>query len=612
MTRRARRTSAPWPDPRRTAVCLAALASLGAACAPFPLPDRVEPPQVGLAAWPDLARGGTSQRDGRRDAALILSVEDYDHLPDRPGAHATAGAWVRYLREVRGLRRGRVHWLRDRDVSRAEILQHLGRATFAIGRDARLWVIFVGHTGSHERMPHGLLLGPDAEGRAQDLRTQLRWAELLTRAGYGAHQELVVALDGCLPGASGPDAWRSGAPARPLPNLRRRPLDLPYFPRNPTDPSSMASMAMETAAWNQYDAELRRREPTDALIFTSGLGERCVESLPGTQFPALSYLLLGALRGWGDADGRITGSEALRQVDALLRAAGARARVEAHGADLVLTRAASDRGPDPAGLRPPPGLVPVPSDMPEEAATFSLDPMRRIPRGHFMFGCRRFGDPECEPDERPPRRIYLNAYALDTHEVAWRDYAGCVAAGGCSAVEVAACYVWTGEEFVRGAPLPPAFLEPDHPVVCATWAQASEYCAWMDKRLPTEAEWERAARGPDARAQYPWGDEPATCERAHSGACGETTAPVGAHPKGTSPEGLHDLAGNAAEWVADWYDRSALYNAYRNNPAGPARGEVRVVRGGSFYEGPGNLRNSYRYGLNPRSGFGFVGFRCAR
>ncbi|WAS95310.1 formylglycine-generating enzyme family protein [Nannocystis punicea] len=172
--------------------------------------------------------------------------------------------------------------------------------------------------------------------------------------------------------------------------------------------------------------------------------------------------------------------------------------------------------------------------------------------------------------------------------------------------------MWTGEAFVRGAPLPAAFTGEDHPVVCATWAQAETFCAWQGKRLPTEAEWERAARGPEARHQYPWGDAAPTCKRAQTYECGQATAPVGRHPAGVSPEGVHDLAGNASEWVADWYHPKTYLWTPRHNPAGPDRGQVRVVRGGSFYDGPGYLRASYRYGLSPQWGYGTVGFRCAR
>lgn len=585
------------------------------ACAALPYPERAQPPRLGREPWPDLARGGAGQRDGRGDAALILSVEDYQHLPDRPHAHEVAGAWARYLREVRGLRRLRIHWLRDGDVSREKIRDRIARARFAITRDARLWVIFVGHLGSHPQLPHGILLGPDARGRFEDARDNLRVAELLTQSGYGKHDELVAVLDGCLPGVAGPDVWDAGAPARPLPNLNLPPLRPPSPPPMRDHVSGQAlifQMLREVFEWNAHDAERSRREPTDAATFTAGLGDRCVATLPGTDYPALSYLLLGALRGWGAPDGRVTAVGALAVADRLLRGAGSRARLEAFGADLVLTRGAEDPGPSPAGVRPPRTLVPDLPNMPEETAVFGREDVLRIPRGRFTFGCRGRWDVDCEPDERPPRRIGLLAFAIDTYEVTWRDYASCVAAGACRPVDPADCYAWDGQGFARGAALPAEFLAPDHPVVCVDWGQAAEYCSWLGKRLPTEAEWERAARGPSARTEFPWGDERPTCERARFGGCGDATAAVGAHPAGRSPEGVHDLAGNAAEWVADWYAKDALFTAARNNPTGPTRGFLRVVRGGSFYEGPGHLRSSYRYGLNPVSGFGFVGFRCAR
>ncbi|MDC0667356.1 formylglycine-generating enzyme family protein [Nannocystis radixulma] len=584
------------------------------ACVPQ-LPRSVQPHgHSGAEPWPDVAAPNPPRRDSRRDAALIVSVEDYAHLPDRPGAHAVAGAWYRYLWHTRGLRPSRIYWLRDREASEQQLRKALQLAHWKVGKDATLWVVFVGHAATPAGTGYGMLLGPDAT--ENEWRGGAPVRGLLTLAGHGMHRQLVAVLDGCLPEETG-GASRSGLMAPGLPSLGPW-IEPPAALNDPIRIKKLKEIAEETRVRVGRDMVQRGREPADAVVFTAGTGAACREHLPGADTPALSYLLLGGLRGWADAsgDGRVSASEALRHADLLLRAGahgtGETPRPQARGADVTLAYDARERGPTIAGVLPPDAAIDERAVVAEVGAAFVDDRMKKIDRGRFTLGCRSRRDGACETDERPARRIFLDSFAIDEHEVTWRDYAACVAAGGCEKVALARCEVWTGEAFVRGAPLAADFLGEDHPVVCATWAQAVAFCAWRGKRLPTEAEWERAARGPEDRHQYPWGDAPPTCQRAQTYECGPTTAPVGSHPAGLSPDGVHDLAGNASEWVADWYHSKAYAWNPGHNPAGPDRGEVRVVRGGSFYDGPGYLRVSYRYGLSPQWGYGMVGFRCAR
>ncbi|HSN95446.1 MAG TPA: SUMF1/EgtB/PvdO family nonheme iron enzyme, partial [Anaerolineaceae bacterium] len=186
--------------------------------------------------------------------------------------------------------------------------------------------------------------------------------------------------------------------------------------------------------------------------------------------------------------------------------------------------------------------------------TRELDGMPEIliPAGKFMMGC----DPEnnagvdCMPDILPLHEVELSAFYVDQYEVSNAQYARCVSAGKC-----------TEPKSLGDAERPDYYLNPNHadyPVVAVDWTQADAYCRLVGGRLPTEAEWEKAARGDDLRP-YPWGFEPPDCSRASfnsskEGRCSDGASKVGSYPEGASPYGVMDLAGNVWEWTNDWYD----------------------------------------------------------
>ena len=230
--------------------------------------------------------------------------------------------------------------------------------------------------------------------------------------------------------------------------------------------------------------------------------------------------------------------------------------------------------------------------------------MKLVASGSFWMGCNTTVDSECQSDESPYHQVTLSGYYMDKTEVTQAEYKKCVDAGEC---DTPSCD-WdpTGT--------------PNRPVVCVTWSQAGEYCVWAGKRLPTEAEWEKAARGTDGR-KYPWGNETATCDYAvmydGSWGCGtgSTWDVCGKSPAGDSPYGLCDMAGNVYEWVSDWYDSGYYTNSQASNPTGPVSGSLRVVRGGSFDYHAGYyyyLRASFRFGDSPSDVSGNLGFRCVR
>ncbi len=220
--------------------------------------------------------------------------------------------------------------------------------------------------------------------------------------------------------------------------------------------------------------------------------------------------------------------------------------------------------------------------------------MVRVPAGSFTMGSDRD-----EEDERPAHRVTLAAFDLDRDEVTVGDYARCVAAGACKAP--------------RGA-----VGEKNAPVTGVDWNDADAYCRFVNERLPTEAEWERAARGDDAR-RYPWGAEP-DCSRANFGNYqGEGRCPnnpgrpvaVGSFPSGASPFGVRDLAGNVWEWVADRYGPRYYAHSPKQDPKGPRKGEKRVVRGGACCSMFGLPRSSNRLAFPPDYTDDDIGFRCA-
>ncbi len=221
--------------------------------------------------------------------------------------------------------------------------------------------------------------------------------------------------------------------------------------------------------------------------------------------------------------------------------------------------------------------------------------------------------PETAPDEWPAHRVHLDSFDIDVHQVSNRCYKGFMEAGGYAESRYWSPegWAWRVRERITQSAFwaEPAFQVPHHPVVGVSWYEADAYCRWLGGRLPTEAEWEKAARGPHGR-RYPWGAEWAT-QRANGDTATGGITPVGSYPEGVSPYGAHDMAGNVWEWVRDWYGKHSYREARRSNPQGPSRGEGRVLRGGSWNFPPRHLRTAARTHLPPETRIRYLGFRCA-
>jgi formylglycine-generating enzyme required for sulfatase activity len=252
-----------------------------------------------------------------------------------------------------------------------------------------------------------------------------------------------------------------------------------------------------------------------------------------------------------------------------------------------------------------------------------------VPAGEFTMGNKaEDGLAECQKnrsdcqrdwftDEEPAHTVYLDAFYMDKYEVSNAAYRECVNRGLCQPPTKVSSS--TRSSYYSDSQFD------DYPVIYVDWNMAKNYCEWRGARLPTEAEWEKAARGTDGR-MYPWGN---VFDGSKTNFCDENcsidwanknyndgyadTAPVNAYPDGMSVYGIFNLAGNVWEWVADWYDATYYARSPSSNPQGPFSGDGRALRGGSWYVTGDSVRASNRRGNDvPSTSVDFFGFRCAR
>jgi formylglycine-generating enzyme required for sulfatase activity len=238
-----------------------------------------------------------------------------------------------------------------------------------------------------------------------------------------------------------------------------------------------------------------------------------------------------------------------------------------------------------------------------------------VAAGEFKMGSSRAEDPQTFEEEIPQHIVYLDAYWIDQTEVTNAQYAMCVADNG-ACTQPADNISLTRSSYYDNS------LYANYPVTYVNWSQADAYCAWAGRHLPTEAEWEKAARGTEGLI-YPWGN---SFDGTRANYCDincfndwkdpnfddgySDTSPVGDYPEGASPYGVLDMAGNIYEWVADWY--GPYSRTEQINPKGPAFGQEHIIRGGAWGDDQAHIRTAVRsHIVYPDFWVNFVGFRCA-
>ena len=251
----------------------------------------------------------------------------------------------------------------------------------------------------------------------------------------------------------------------------------------------------------------------------------------------------------------------------------------------------------------------------ERAAQPGHDDMVRVPAGPFLMGSTKKVDRNAYPAESPQRQIHLDTFDIDKYEVTALQFLKFVVATNRPPL---LDWRYDGGNFQLSMA--------NHPVMHVTWYDADAYCTWAGKRLPTEAEWEKAARGEDGRI-YPWGNQMAGLTRANYGRTG-LSGPVRDRPErlllyppiiavdkydnSVSPYGVYQMAGNVAEWVADWYDKDYYASLPDRNPKGPEQGTQRSFRGGGWMDSTPSVRAAQRNGADPDTKMNWLGFRCAK
>jgi len=246
-------------------------------------------------------------------------------------------------------------------------------------------------------------------------------------------------------------------------------------------------------------------------------------------------------------------------------------------------------------------------NFPSYANKFTPVNMVLIQKGSFQMGSKKSmlelkphdlfnSDRHTLGPENPAHEVYLDSFFIDKHEVSNAAYTKFIKETGVKKPKG-----WNN----------PNFNNPQQPVVGINWKEAVKFCNWQGKRLPTEAEWEKAARG-KRPVKYPWGNKTPNSSNLNYNEEIKKTSPVGSFEKGKSDYGVYDLSGNVSEWVNDWHFPEYYLFSPKNNPKGPEKGQYKVIRGGSWRNNAEDVSLVYRNATTPRNRSLAIGFRCAK
>ncbi len=533
-------------------------------------------PGLSSAAWPKLNPATAPAGGGEKDAALIVAIEEYDSAPDILGARQNAVDWQIHLSDtlkipvVKLLLDGEATHGWTRDGGARGILAEVESVAKQVKPGGTFWFLFIGH-GAPSTKGGGLLLGADVRQSIDSFETRgvpVR-AELLPRLAKAPRA--VALLDACFSGLDG-----SGKTLTPglQPLINDKLIDeVSPEPQGQLDPLEKVTV-LTAAGANQFAG-----------------------SLPGLDRPAFSYLALGALRGWADQDGDgvVRAKEIQTFIDRslIIHLKGRRQTPSLIGpAQVILASKARERAPDFSPARPLQQDAAA-AGAPVQTGSVGIQWVS-IPGGSFQMGSKR------ADEEGPIHEVNIPAFSLSMTEVTVTQYAACVKAGACSNKGLRQRGSWCN--WGRAA-------REQHPINCITWEQAQMFCEWVGGRLPSEAEWEYAARR-SGKGRYPWGRKTPNCQRARFGSCGPGTASIGGRQAGASADGLLDMAGNLWEWTEDAFSDSYIDAPIDGSPR--EDGEGRVTRGGAWRSGPEALIISHRSWNQPDRRRDIIGFRVAR
>jgi formylglycine-generating enzyme required for sulfatase activity len=499
-----------------------------------------------------LSNPPTGPGSGKKDAALIIGVEEYSFVEKVIGARRNADDWQAYLTATLRVPPGKVILLRDRNATAERIRKSATSIASEVAPGGTLWVIFIGHGAPSPDGKDGLLVGADAQAMIESFYARsLPIRELVGLLTKGKQARTVVIVDACFSGrASSGRTLVTGL--QPLVVMRMAPFG-----------HDQRIILMSAARSDQFAGALPRAEDPR---------------------PAFSYLVLGALRGWAaDEKGRVRAGSVVDFARRALRLARDRTQTPelVTGSPAAILSIGTESAPDLGridreGMRPERRLHSPGRPSQIKAGIEWVT----IPGGSFMMGA------EESESAKPAHSVTVPTFNLAKTLVTVEQYKACVTDLACEPPLKGANCNWDIPDRDR------------HPINCIDWPRAKDFATWVGGRLPSEAEWEFASRGAGKDWRYPWGDEAASCQRGvlNEGGkgCGrDSTWPVCSKPLGNTAQGLCDMAGNLQEWVQDWYSRSyegaPNDGRARETPPADQHKSSRVSRGSSWKTPPSQV-----------------------